>query len=81
MDSTYADALNHRGASKTNLGDDESAIDDLDQAIRHNPKMAEAYTNRGFAFYNLEIFNQPTLVSPKPGTWPADADKYFNHAV
>lgn len=42
LDSTYADALNHRGASKTNLGDDESAIDDLDRAIRHNPKMAEA---------------------------------------
>ena len=53
LDSTYADALNHRGASKTNLGDDESAIDDLDRGIRASRNLDDPITRKARALRSL----------------------------
>ena len=35
------------------LGQHQRAIQDYDQAIRLNPRYAEAYNNRGIAYKNL----------------------------
>ena len=45
-----ARAFSHRGLAYARKGQDDSAIQDLDQAIRLNPNDAEAFSNRGYAY-------------------------------
>ena len=44
---------NNRGWAKYNLGDNQGAIADYNQAIKLKPDYADAYYNRGLAKYNL----------------------------
>ncbi|MFQ5924663.1 MAG: tetratricopeptide repeat protein, partial [Dehalococcoidia bacterium] len=39
-------------------GEFERAIEDLDEAIRLDPRVAMSYGNRGFAYYNLGEFER-----------------------
>ena len=46
----YAAAYNNRGIAYRNLGQEERAIEDYDEAIRLDPEYALAYNNRGVAY-------------------------------
>jgi tetratricopeptide (TPR) repeat protein len=48
--SNLAVAFNNRGLAYANLGQNDKAIADLDQAIDFDPQMATAYLNRGAAY-------------------------------
>ena len=48
-----ADAYYNRGIAYYNLGQDERAIEDWDEAIRLNPEYAKAYYNRGVTYEHL----------------------------
>ena len=51
-----AEILNNRGNAKNNINDYQGAFNDLNDAIKINPKLAEAYSNRGSARDNLNDF-------------------------
>ncbi len=46
-------AYNNRGNTYNNLGQPERAIQDFDEAIRLDPKLATAYKIRGDVYRNL----------------------------
>ena len=50
---SYANAYNNKGAAYSFLDQFERAIETYNEAIRLNPQSAEAYYNRGLAFYRL----------------------------
>ncbi|HEX6830303.1 MAG TPA: tetratricopeptide repeat protein [Methyloceanibacter sp.] len=51
-DSDLSVAYSNRGLGNANLGDNDSAIADLGQALRLDPRNAIAYNNRGFTYNN-----------------------------
>ncbi|MCM0591052.1 MAG: protein kinase domain-containing protein [Gloeotrichia echinulata DVL01] len=66
------DSYYNRGFIRHNLGDNEGAIADLNQAIALDPSKADAYTNLGLAYASLkdnkralEAFNQAIKRSSK----------------
>ncbi len=46
-------AYNNRGNAYNDLGEHQRAIEDLNEAIRLDPKLAMAYNNRGISYGNL----------------------------
>jgi lipoprotein NlpI len=54
----YAEALHNRGISYTIKGDFEHAVDDFEEAINLDPKLARAigYRSRGHAYFELGNF-------------------------
>ncbi len=48
-----AEALHHRGIARQSLGELESAVTDLSEAIRLGLKSSAVFVNRGNALYNL----------------------------
>jgi len=43
-------AFNNRGSAKDDMGDSDGAIEDFKLALKVNPRYAEAYYNRSFAY-------------------------------
>ena len=77
-----ARAFSHRGLAYARKGQDDSAIQDLDQAIRLNPNDAEASSNRGYAYNGkreydsaVEDFDQVIRLNPN------DAEDLYNRGV
>jgi Flp pilus assembly protein TadD len=52
------DAYRSRGLAHIETGDYDSAVSDLSEAIRLNPKDAAAYTQRGWAFGEKRQFDR-----------------------
>jgi tetratricopeptide (TPR) repeat protein len=50
---SLAEAYNNRGVAKMNLGDNQEAIADYNQAIKLKPDFAHAYYSRGLSYKNL----------------------------
>ncbi|MEH2413053.1 tetratricopeptide repeat protein, partial [Nostoc sp.] len=74
-----ADAYINSGVTRYNLGDNQGAIDDYNQALLINPYYADAYCNRGAARYKLgdkqgaiDDYNQALRINPN------HADAYSN---
>ena len=72
----------NRGIAKVKLGNFQEGISDFDEAIRRDPKSAEAYSNRGIAKRELGDLkgaiadcDQAILFSP------SYADGYINRAI
>lgn len=64
--------LNNQGTGKLSQGDDEGAVQDFSQAIKLNPKLAEAYLGRAIAYSMqsnhqaaLKDYNQAIKLNPK----------------
>ncbi len=80
--------LNNRGEAKMSLGDDEGAILDFGKALKFNPKLVDAYTNRGLsgvqcgrlARCRFRFFKSPGIgargspTSTLTAAWPSKAE-------
>jgi tetratricopeptide (TPR) repeat protein len=66
IDPKYYQAMYNRARLYDDLGQHQLAIDDLTQCInlipsKENKKIAQAYTNRGVAYRNLEMLDKALL--------------------
>jgi tetratricopeptide (TPR) repeat protein len=51
-------AYSNRGAALSAKGDDDKAIEDLNEAVRLDPQLAMAFNNRGLAFQKKKKYDQ-----------------------
>lgn len=72
---TRAIALTNRGAARQKLKEYDAAIDDLDEAIKLNPKLSRAFFNRGTVYYGkndakraMADFNEAIRLDPMDPT-------------